>query len=56
MTLITLLLRRLDAAAPDAPRPLVGRKIAIVEDGDLGTVLVLDGGRRLLLDPGAKLE
>ena len=60
MTLITLLLRRLDAVSPSGaskkPRPLVGRRIAIVEDGDLGTILVLDDGRRLLLDPGAKLE
>lgn len=60
MTLITVLLRRLDnvspAGASKAPRPLVGRRIAIVEDGDLGTILVLDDGRRLLLDPGAKLD
>ena len=59
MTLITLLLRRLDtvtASTARAPGALVGRRIAIVEDGDLGTILVLDDGRRLLLDPGARLD
>jgi hypothetical protein len=59
MTLITLLFRHLDSIPTGnskASPALVGRRIATVEDCDVGKILVLDDGRRLLLDPGAKLD
>lgn len=59
MTLITLIFRHLDSdptGESKTPSALVGRRIAKVESGNAGKTLVLDDGRRLLLDPGAKLD
>jgi hypothetical protein len=58
-TLVTGLMRRLEPAVerePETPSGFAGHTIARVEYHGARPVIVLDDGRRLLLDPGAKLD
>jgi hypothetical protein len=56
-TLVTVLLRRLETPGEEAePAGLRGRRIERIEEGESGTVLVLDDGRRLPLAPGTTID
>lgn len=58
MTLITILLSRLDSIEKREPlrKPLIGRRIVLIEEGELGKVLVLDDGRRVRVAPETPLD
>jgi hypothetical protein len=58
MTPITLILRRLDSIETREPgrKPLIGRRIALIEEGEMGKVLILDDGRRVKVTPDTPLD
>jgi hypothetical protein len=57
-TMITLILRRLDSIETREPgrKPLIGRRIALIEESAAGKVLILDDGRRIEVSPNTPLD